>query len=91
MGWLGSRPARPHEIARALRPGPLTVDGKSGICRSRSAALQQLHLRARSPAFHRKILLNMQIDRHLIAGVLPQNRSSELQYRHVAPHEYPLL
>lgn len=33
----------------------------------------------------------MQIDRRLIAGVLRQNRSSELQYRHVAPHECPLL
>lgn len=33
----------------------------------------------------------MQIDRRLIAGVLRQEQTSQLGYRHVTPHEYPLL
>lgn len=33
----------------------------------------------------------MQIDRSLIAGVLRKEQATELIYRHVAPHEHPLL
>lgn len=67
---------RPDKEARPLSLGALVEDAvKSG------AALLIIE---RDESLERA-------DRRLIADVIRRARSSELQYRHAAPHEHPLL